>query len=739
MADMINRQELFGYYPKNITLQDGRTVAIRPVSPADADALVALFENVRDADLRVLRDDVTDEAVVRSWAGNVAHDRVVPLVAEVNGRIIAIARLHRQTVTPYEGIGEIRIYVAEGYRQRGLGDALIEELLSLARRLGLEKAIMEFYVDHSELIAAYERRGWEREAILPTFQLVVLSYDLSVVEEPQHPDIAHAEKLPPPRLWPERIYDEEVLPAYPDRLNLSEQLLDAVLEEGYGDKPAIFFGDRTLSYAQIHEDVCRLASGLTALGLSTADPALIFVPNIPEAIIANLAIQRAGALSTPAPPQLSRRELAFIIRDAEAQIAITTAELLPELLAARSVTDLGPIVVIGETTAEAEALYQYEAVLSAGTAVFDPIRRSRTEVALLVYTYRDDGEPKGAAHLNEVPLIAADLLGEHVWQIEPDDIIAAMTPVGLAQGYITFGVLPYRFRASAVLVSDPEPQTIIDVVARHDVTVLTMTPTYYRQILAEPALRDADVTSLRLCASAGEALTAETFHAWQRRYGLPIYEGFGTTEILSIFLSSSPTVEPRPGSVGKPVPGYDVRVVNEQGRDLPPDEIGHLVVRGPTGTLYWKDDQAQAEAVWHGRNRVGDYAYYDADGYVWYVARQDDSIKSGGYRIDPAEVEAGLREHPCVADAAVIGLPDAIRGQTLHAFIVPKPGIRADEALAEDMLEGLHGRVASYKVPSSIAFIEALPRNGSGQLLRRRLRERMRQRHGTEQFDSPES
>lgn len=724
-------ETLFARYPITVTLNDGRSVQIRPLYEEDADKLVHLFENVRDADLRVLHDDVTNEEIVRGWATDVEYEHVLPLVAEVDDELIADATLHRRSAAPYEGIGEIRLYVKEGYRQRGLGDALLSELMDLAREAGIEKVVMEFYVDHSELIAAFERRGFEREAILPTFQLVVLSYDLTQDTAGTQPDMIHADKLPPAELWPERVYPSDVLQDYPDRLNLSEVLLDSALERGLDTHPAIFFGDEVITYELLHAEVCRLANSLVDLGLEEGEPALIFTPNVPQAVAANLAVQRAGGVSVPAPPQLSRRELAYIVRDTGAELVITTQDLLPELLAARSVTNIGPIVVVGDPPDD-DGLYRYADLVSAGAPTFAPVRRHRTDISLLLYTYRDDGEPKGTAHFNEAPLIAADLLGEYVWEINEDDVVAALTPVGLARGYVTFGVLPYRFGAASVLVPDPTPHAIVDAIRRYHITVLSMTPTFYREILAEPALHDADLSSLRLCASAGEALTTETYHAWEDQFGLPIFEGFGTTEMLSIFISNGAGVSPQPGSLGKPVPGYEVKVVNEHGRELPPGEIGHLVVRGPTGTLYWRDHKAQREVMWHGWNHVGDYGYYDDDGYFWHVARQDDTIKSGGHRIDPAEVEAGLREHPSVADAAVIGLPDKIKGQRLHAFLVPKPGVRADESLAEDVLDGLDGRLATYKIPNSVAFIEALPRNGSGQLLRRLLRERMRQDNGTQ-------
>ncbi len=717
-------------YPKTVPIRRGQHIVIRLMRPDDTEGLRQLFADVDETEYRVLRDDVSDPNVIASWTANIDLDEVIPLVAELDGRIVGDIRLHRQRVAPYEKIGEIRFYVHPRYRKRGIGKALVREILHIAREVGLEKIVVEFYVEHRGLITAFERMGFEREAILPTYQVIVLSYDLTRAPEPERPSIAHADHLPPLSLWPHRRFFGMTPERYPDRFNLCEILLDAVVQSAWAERPAVLTDSDAIPYDLLLHETSRLAGGLRTLGVHEADPVLMYLPNIPQAVAANFAVQRLGAVSVPVPPQLSRREMGYIIRDSGTQVAITSADLLPELLRSRGAEHLQHIVVVGnaEDLPEGPRIVRYAALVAQGQAV-DPVRRSGQEVALLLYTSREDGRPKGTAHLLEEILSTVDIMGMHLWHVNEDDLLASPSPLGLGQGFLTWGIIPYRFGAAAYLLPSLDGEALLDALRHHPITILNMVPTGYRRLLELETLTEDDLASLRLCIASGEALTVHTYRAWYERFGFPILEAFATTEMLGQFLSNAVEMQPRPGSLGRPVPGYEVRIVDKHGRELPEGEIGFLVVRGPTGTLYWNDPQAQEQSVWHGWNVVGDYAYRDEDGYFWYVARQDDLIKSGGFRIDPLEVEWVLREHPAVVDAAVVGLPDPIRGQVVHAFVVPKPGVEANEALAQTILGSLHGRLAEYKIPTSLTFIESVPRGPDGKLIRRMLRERVRLGH----------
>jgi 2-aminobenzoate-CoA ligase len=230
-----------------------------------------------------------------------------------------------------------------------------------------------------------------------------------------------------------------------------------------------------------------------------------------------------------------------------------------------------------------------------------------------------------------------------------------------------------------------------------------------------------DLAILRLCTGGGESLTAPTYHAWKEKFGLEIFEGQGTTEMMYVFVSNVVSRRARPGSFGQAVPGYEVKVVNEEDKAAPPGQIGRFLARGPTATLYWRDDEKQRHAVTpDGWNRVGDYVFADEEGYLWFVSREDDIIKSSAYRIGPEEIESTIATHPAVADVGVIGVPDEVRGQIAKAFVVLAPG---KSATPEELIEYCRGKIATYKLPREVVFVKELPRTPTGKLLRRVLRQ----------------
>ncbi len=273
---------------------------------------------------------------------------------------------------------------------------------------------------------------------------------------------------------------------------------------------------------------------------------------------------------------------------------------------------------------------------------------------------------------------------------------------------------------------------MFETIQKHRITVVSILPTAYRKMLQVPnAEKIYDISSVRLFTGGGESLTAETFHQWKEKFGAEIYEGLGTTEMFFVFISNAVTMKAKPGSVGVPVPGYEVKVINEEGGECKRGEIGRLVVRGPTGTIYWRDTERQKKAVIDGWCLVGDYVYQDEEGYIWFVSREEDLIKSSGYRIGPEEIEEALIKHPAVADAGVIGVPDPVRGEIAKAFIVLKVGYEPSEALKEELIEHCRNYIAVYKLPREIEFTDHLPRTVTGKLLRRVMREREAIKAGT--------
>ncbi len=534
-----------------------------------------------------------------------------------------------------------------------------------------------------------------------------------------------ADYLPPRELWPTRIYNLPELAAYPERFNPTEELLDKGVAAGRGERVALLFEDQRITYAQLLGQANKLGNALRELGVSEGDRVLLRTPTIPPAIAANFAVLKLGAVITPISPLFSRTEIAHVANDSEAVAIIVHAALVGEVEAAReNFKTLRHIIVVGGEPAElkSKGYKLYGELLASGGATLAPVRRARTDLAVLLYTSGTTGRPKGTAHLVEETLIVPDTFGKHGWRITENDVVGGSAPLAFGAGYSTFATIPMRFGAAASLIAKFEPDKMFETIQKHRITVLSLAPTAYRKMLQLPdAEKKYDLSSLRVCTGGGESLTAPTYHAWKEKFGMEIFEGLGTTEMMYVFVSNVVKMRARPGAFGQVVPGYEIRVIDEEGRDAPPGQIGHFIARGPTGTLYWRDPEKQRHAVTpDGWNRVGDYVYFDEDGYFWFISREDDVIKSSAYRIGPEEIESTLATHPAVADVGVIGVPDELRGQIAKAFVVLKPGAKAT---SEELIEHCRDKIATYKLPREVVFVNELPRTPTGKLLRRVLRQ----------------
>ncbi len=535
-----------------------------------------------------------------------------------------------------------------------------------------------------------------------------------------------ADYLPPRELWPTRKYTLPEFATYPERLNPTEELLDKAISGGRGEQFALLFEDQRITYAQLLGQANKLGNALRELGVSEGDRVLLRAPTIPPAIVTNFAVLKLGAVITPISPLFSRAEIAHVANDAEATAIVVHFALLGEVEAAReNLKTVRHIIVVGGDAAElkSKGYVPYGELLQSGGPTLAPVRRRREDLAVLLYTSGTTGRPKGTAHLVEETLIVPDTFGKYGWKVTENDIIGGSAPLAFGAGYSTFTTIPMRFGAAASLIAKFEPEKMFETIQKHRITVLSLAPTAYRKMLQVPgAEKRYDLSSLRVCTGGGESLTAPTYHAWKEKFGTEIFEGLGTTEMMYVFVSNVVNMRAKPGSFGTPVPGFEVKVVNDQGRDVAPKEIGHFLVRGPTGTLYWRDPDKQRHAITpEGWNRAGDYVYFDEDGYFWFVSREDDIIKSSAYRIGPEEIETTLATHPAVVDVAVIGVPDEVRGQIAKAYVVLKPG---QSITADELIEYCQGKIAKYKLPREVAFVDELPRTPTGKLLRRVLRQK---------------
>lgn len=535
-----------------------------------------------------------------------------------------------------------------------------------------------------------------------------------------------AEYLPPRELWPKRVYTLPEFATYAEKFNPTEELLGKAVAAGRGDRTAVLFEDQRLTYNQLLTQANKLASALRDLGVSAGDRVILRTPNIPPALVANFAILKLGAVCTPTSPLFSRAEIAHVANDSEAVAIIVSAALLGEVEAARdNLQTVKSIIVIGGDAAEVKAkgFLACGELLQSGTTEVDPVLRKREDVGLLLYTSGTTGRPKGTVHFVEELLIVPDGFGKYGWQVTENDVIGGSAPLAFGAGYSSYATIPFRFGAAASLIARFEPEKMFDTIQKHRISILTLAPTAYRKMLQVPDVaKRFDLSSLRVCTGGGESLTAPTYHAWKEKFGLEIFEGLGTTEMMYVFASNVVSRKAKPGSFGQAVPGYELKVIDEENKEAKPGTIGHFVAIGPTGTVYWRDPDKQRHAITpEGWNRAGDFVHADEDGYFWFVSRQDDIIKSSGYRIGPEEIEVTLATHPAVADVAVIGVPDEVRGQIAKAFVVLRPG----ESVSQDELIAFcKGKIATYKLPREVVIVDELPRTPTGKLLRRVLRQK---------------
>ena len=538
--------------------------------------------------------------------------------------------------------------------------------------------------------------------------------------------------LPPRELWPERIYTLPEHRTYPRRLNSTEELIDRHVAEGRGDRVALLFEDQKISYRALQASVNRLGSSLQGLGIGEEDRVLLRAPSIPPALVSVFATIKIGGVIVPTSPLLSRTELAHVANTTEATALIVAAPLLEDVDKAKAeLRTVKHVIVIGGDAADvtARGYLPYGELIAKGSPQLEPVRRDRMAVSVLLFTSGTTGLPKGTVHVMEEALTVPDSFGKYGWRVGADDVIGGPAPLSLAAGYSTQAVIPFRFGAAASLLPRFTPEAMFEQIQKHRISIVSILPTAYRKMMQVPdAAKRYDLSSVRLCTGGGESLTAQTYEEWKRMFGHEIFEGLGTTEMMYVFVSSAVTRRVKPGAIGPAVPGYEIKVVTEDGKACKPGEVGLLIARGPTGTVYWRDPEKQRSAVWNGWCRAGDFVTLDEDGYVWFLSREDDLIKSSGYRIGPEEIEDALRKHAAVADAGVIGVPDPVRGHNTRAYVVLHPTVTPSDDLKRQLIEHCRGEIAVYKLPREIEFTDQLPRApgpagpGTGKLLRRVLR-----------------
>ncbi|MEI7032808.1 AMP-binding protein [Streptomyces pratensis] len=525
-----------------------------------------------------------------------------------------------------------------------------------------------------------------------------------------HTDTFTRDHLPPPEQWPELLLDRPEL-RYPDRLNCGYELLDRTVEERGADRPALRSGDGGVwSYGELRTTVDRIAHVLTdELAVAPGNRVLLRGPTTPWLAACWLAVVKAGAVAVTVLAQTRAGELAAVCSLARVSHALCDARSAGELERA-GVQGLRITLFGGQGPGDLTRL------ADAATGPYRAVDTAADEVALIAFTSGTTGRPKGCMHVHRDVLAIADTFSRQVLRPVADDVFGGSPPLGFTFGLGGLLVFPLRAGASTLLLEQAGPQQLLPALARHRVSVLFTAPTAYRAML--PQLADHDLSALRRCVSAGENLPAATWQAWYEATGLRVINGIGSTELLHIFISAADD-DIRPGTTGVPVPGWQARVVDEHGAPRPDGEPGLLAVRGPVGCRYLADPR-QTAYVHNGWNMTGDTFVREPDGYFRYVARADDMIISSGYNIAGPEVEDALLRHPEVAEAAVVGRADELRGEIVVAHVVLREG---SQQTADSLRAHMKANLAPYKCPRVFVFRSSLPRTATGKLQRFVLRE----------------
>lgn len=536
-----------------------------------------------------------------------------------------------------------------------------------------------------------------------------------------HVDTFCRDNLPARETWPQFLFEVPEV-QYPDRLNVASVLLDDVIDAGGADRRCIGAPDGTWwTYGELREHANQLAHVFVDdLGLVPGNRVLLRGPNNPWLVAMWFAVLKAGGVVVPTMPMLRPKELSVIGEVGQFTLAVCDHRFTEDLLGAQ-IPNLRTLTYGGA----AEGLEDITELARAKDTTFADVPTAADDVSMLAFTSGTTGRPKATMHFHRDILANADTFSRYVLKPQASDVFIGTPPIAFTFGLGGLVIFPLRVGASTVLVEKATPAQLADLISEHGATICFTAPTAYKAMLAQGM--ESQLRSLRRAVSAGEHLPRVTWEAFREATGIALIDGIGSTEMLHIFISAADD-DIRPGSTGRPVPGYRAKIVDKAGRDAPDGTPGRLAVQGPTGCRYLADER-QGVYVHDGWNLTGDTFIRDEDGYFWFQARSDDMIVSSGYNISGTEVEEALMSHAGVMECAVVAVPDEERGHVVKAYVVPLGGLDklaagvGEEALRTELQDHVKGQIAPYKYPRQIEFVEALPRTSTGKVQRFRLRQ----------------
>lgn len=529
---------------------------------------------------------------------------------------------------------------------------------------------------------------------------------------PQKDRFVH-DRLPPPDQWPQIL----PLAGISDlkTLNCVSRLLDRHVSNDHGDRPAVRGGDRTWTYSELNDHVCRAASVMVhRYGIKPGNRVLIRGGNSPEVALAWLAVQKIGAVAVTTMSLLRDSELRIIIDMSQPALAICETSLMQDL--ALAVSSSGKdVAVIGFEAGHGELFeLMADAAPQQETCATLP-----DDISLIAFTSGTTGKPKATVHFHRDVIAICETMCRHIIAPAPDDVFIGTAPLAFTFGLGGLLVFPFYAGACSILNARYSPEQLLDAIETYGATVCFTVPTFFQQMVKLKTGQSLE--TLRLAVSSGEALPLPVRQAWADATGMQLAEVLGSTEMLHAFAGSTGQ-DVHAGFIGPAIPGFELAVIDDAGHKLPANQIGRLAVKGPTGCRYL-DDERQQVYVRDGWNITGDACSISEDGYLAYHSRLDDMIISSGYNISGVEVENTLLLHPDVRECAVVGEASEERGQIVVAYVVTPVAVHDRSGLADNLRDHVKNTIAPYKYPRAIRFLDQLPRNESGKIQRFRLRD----------------
>lgn len=508
----------------------------------------------------------------------------------------------------------------------------------------------------------------------------------------------------------------------PEQLNIAVEMVDKNIELGRGNKVAIYYGDQRFTYNDVYKSVNKAGNFLKELGVGMEDRVLLLMFDCPEFVASFFGAIKIGAVPIPSNTMFKPKDYLYLLNDSRAKVAIVSEDLAPNIEEIRGeLRFLKHLVVVGNAGVNQLSFAQLSADAS---EELTPANTGKDDTAFWLYSSGTTGFPKGVVHLQHDMMVSSELYAKGVLNISENDITFSVAKLFFAYGLGNGLFFSFYVGGSTVLYPDRfSPKVYFDIIKDFKPTLFFGVPTGYGSMLQYADKNtDIDVSSVRYCVSAGEALPKAIYEAWKNRFDLDILDGIGSTECLHIFISNRPG-DIKGGTSGKPVPGYEAKIVDQNGSILPAGEMGNLMIKGDSlAPYYWNKHEKSKETFQGEWMNTGDKYYVDPEGYYTYVGRGDDMIKAGGIWVSPLEVENTIMEHHAVLECGVIGAVDNDNLVKPKAFVVLKEGVEASEELTKELKQHVKERIAPYKYPRWIEFIPELPKTATGKTMRFMLR-----------------